>query len=217
MPKKKSNKSSVPRPNSFGTVWHYDIVYGNGIAIGGIKYGLFFVGRHSRYKILIGLKNLSSPTLQHAMKKFIRKVGFFPTELIADLDFKLIGDSIDEILSPHTQVSGAPGGCQSQNGLSEANWKYVCNIACGYLAEHLLPPKFWFFALQYAVQVANYLPLKTSDGLLTTSFFLAFNKRPNYRKLKPLFSPAYVKMYKSSEENNLKTQTVPCIRRSLVL
>lgn len=145
------------------------------------------------------------------MKKFICKIGFFPKELIADRDFKLIGDSIDTILAPHTQVSGAPGSRQSQNSLSEANWKYVCNIARGYLAEHLLPPKFWFFALRYAVQVANYLPIKTSDGLLTTSFFLAFNKLPDYRKLKPLFSPYYVKVYESAEENNLKTQTIPCI------
>ena len=67
------------------------------------------------------------------MKKFVRTVGFYPDELIADRDFKLIGEHMDDILEPFTQVSGAPSGRQNQNGLSECNWRYICNIARNYL------------------------------------------------------------------------------------
>ena len=211
LPKRKSNKVPIPKPPAFGEIWHFDIVYGNGRAIGGIQYGLFFVDRYSRYKILLGLKDLSKESLHKAMMNFIRTIGFYPRELIADRDFRLIGDNIDSLLAPHTQVSGAPGGRQSQNGLSEANWKYVCNNARGYLAEHLLSPDFWFFALLYSVQSSNYMGIKTSKGTLTTPFFLAFQTKPDYRKLLPLFSPAHVKIYESASGNTFTSQTIKCI------
>ena len=129
LPKSKRNTKPVQRPSEYGRIWHYDIVYGNGRALGGIHYALFFVDRKSRHKKILGLKNLKKSTLQQAMKKFIREVGFYPDEIIADRDFKLIGDHINDILEPFTQVSGAPSGRQSQNGLSESNWRYVCDIA----------------------------------------------------------------------------------------
>ena len=211
LPKKNANTSAIPKPPEFGQVWHFDIIYGNGRAIGGIQYGLFFVDRFSRYKILIGLLDLSKQQLRKAMKKFIRILGFYPRELIADRDFRLIGDNINDLLEPHTQVSGAPGGRQSQNGLSEANWKYICNTARGYLVEHLLSPEYWFFSLLYAVQSSNYMGIKTDKGTLTTPFFLAFKIKPDYRKLLPLFSAAYVKIYQSAQGNTFTTQTVKCI------
>ena len=145
------------------------------------------------------------------MKKFIRSVGFYPYELIADRDFKLIGTHMDDILEPFTQVSGAPSGRQNQNGLSESNWRYICDIARNYLVEHLLPSEYWFFAIQYAVQVSNYIPIKTTSNILTTPHFLAYNEKPDYRKLIPLFSMAYVKIYQSGEGNNLESQTVKAI------
>ena len=145
------------------------------------------------------------------MKKFIRSVGFYPYELIADRDFKLIGTHMDDILEPFTQVSGAPSGRQNQNGLSESNWRYICDIARNYLVEHLLPSEYWFFAIQYAVQVSNYIPIKTTSNTLTTPHFLAYNEKPDYRKLIPLFSTAYVKIYQSGEGNNLESQTVKAI------
>ena len=211
IPKYKKNSNPVTKPNNYGSIWHYDIVYGNGRAIGGILYALFFVDRKSRHKIIIGLKDLEKPTLQRAIKKFIRKVGFYPDELIADRDFKIIGSHIDDILEPFTQVSGAPGGRQSQNGLSESNWRYICNIARNYLVEHLLPPEFWFFAISYAVQVSNYIPVKTATKSVTTPYFETYGKHPDYRKLIPLFSAAYVKIYESGEGNTLETQTIKAI------
>ena len=145
------------------------------------------------------------------MKTFVRQVGFYPDEIIADRDFKIIGSHIDDLMEPHTQVSGAPGGRQSQNGLSESNWRYICNIARNYLVEHLLPPEFWFFAISYAVQVSNYIPIKTDRKTLTTPHYEAYKQHPDYRKLIPLFSTAYVKVYDSKEGNTFDTQTIKAI------
>ena len=76
------------------------------------------------------------------------------------------------------------------------------------MAEKLLPSEFWFFAIQYAVQLSNYLPVKTDIGSLTTPFFEAYGQKPDYRKLLPLFSIAYVKLYESANGNTLSSQTV---------
>ena len=178
--KYKKNSQSLSKSPEYGQIWHYDIVYGNGRAIGGIYYALFFVNRKSRQKKIIGLKDLKKETLQGAIKTFVRKVGFYPDVLIADRDFKIIGSHINDIMEPYTQVSGAPGGCQNQNGLSKLNWRYICNIARNYLVKHLLPPEFWFFAISYAVQVSNYIPIKTDNKKLSTPHFEAYKQHPDY-------------------------------------
>ena len=119
--KNKKNSNPITKPPEYGQIWHYDILYGSGRAIGGIHYALFFVDSKSRQKKIIGLKNIQKDSLQRAMKTFIRQVRFYPDEIIADRDFKLIGSHIDNLMEPHTQVSGAPGGCKNQNGLSKSN------------------------------------------------------------------------------------------------
>ena len=53
--------------------------------------------------------------------------------------------------------------------------------------------------------------IQTNRKTLTTPFFLAFKQKPDYRKLLPLFSAAYVKIYKSAEGNTFTSQTVRCI------
>lgn len=134
LPKKNSSKNTIPKPPEFGHIWHFDIVYANAWAIGGIQYGIFFVDRFSRYKILIGLQNLSKTQMHKALKKIISIIGFYPHELIADRNFRFICDNINALFEPHTQVSGAPGGRQSKNGLSKLNWRYIIgNTAGGYL------------------------------------------------------------------------------------
>ena len=45
------------------------------------------------------------------------------------------------------------------------------------MADKLLPSKFWFFAILYAVQLSNYLPVKTDTDSLTTPFFEAYRKK----------------------------------------
>ena len=69
-------------------------------------------------KFIFGLKNLLTNTIQYQLRKFLRQKGKFPTQMIADRDFKLVGEEIEQLMQ-HTQISGAPSGRQSQNGLSE--------------------------------------------------------------------------------------------------
>ena len=144
------------------------------------------------------------------MSSFKRKIGRLPLEMIADRDFKIIGKHVENV-PDGSLVSGAPSGRQSQNGLCEIHWRYLCNIARTYLADNLLPPEFWYFAICYAVQINNYMPIKTVDGKDTTPFFQAYGVKPDYRKLIPLFSVAYVKIYESGEGNTLDPQTVSAI------
>ena len=211
LPKRPRNTTPIPRPQHFGQVWHYDIVYGKGRAIGGFQYALFLVDRKTRFKFVFGLKDLSKPTITFQLKRFIRLIGKYPEAMLADRDFRLIGKAVDEVFEPHTLVSGAPGGRQSQNGLSEINWRYICNIARNYLAEHYLPSQFWFFAIRYAVQISNYLPITTTSSTTTTPFFEAYGTKPDYRKLSPLFSTSFVKIYSSAEGHTLSSQTIKAI------
>jgi hypothetical protein len=135
-----------------------------------------------------------------------------PKYLLADRDFKLIGDSVEKFLSPDTILAGAPRNRQNQNGLSEANWRYICDIARNYLAEHLLPNKFWYHALAYAVQVTNYLPIRSDRKSVTTPHFEVYKSQPDYRKLVPLFSTAYVKsVYPSDNQPKFRSQSVKAI------
>ena len=77
--------------------------------------------------------------------------------------------------------------------------------------KHLIPPKFCFFAISYAVQVSNYIPIKTDGKKLTTPHYEAYKQHPDYRKLLLLSSAAYVKVYDSAEGNTFNSQTIKAI------
>jgi len=53
------------------------------------------------------------------------------------------------------------------------------------MTDKLLPSEFWFFAINYAVPISNYLPVKTDTGNMTTPFDKAYGQKPDYRKLLP--------------------------------
>jgi len=212
LPKKTRNKTPVPRPSRFGEVFQYDIRYGNGCAIGGIHYVLFIINRKTGNKDCFGLKDLSPACINRQLKKFIRQIGRFPAEMIANRDFKIIGTAVDDLFEPHTSLSSAPSSRKNQNGLSEINWRYICDMARNYMAKNLLPPEFWFFPINYSTQASNYFPIKTDiPGVLTTFFFEAYGIKPDYRKLSPPFLTSHVKIYESVEGNTLTTQTIKAI------
>ena len=68
-PKKQSNKKPLKILDD--DVWHYDIVYGIGTAIGGIKYVLVITGRANRYTFLYPLTNMKDTSILLAMKQFV--------------------------------------------------------------------------------------------------------------------------------------------------
>jgi hypothetical protein len=59
---KKSNRNTtpIPRPSSFGSVIHMDIVFVPDIAVGNVHYGLLFTDRFSRMTYLYPLQNPKS-------------------------------------------------------------------------------------------------------------------------------------------------------------
>eukprot|EP00957_Ditylum_brightwellii_P029789 2253212-Ditylum_brightwellii.AAC.1 len=48
LPKSDCNTSPIPCPKHFGDIFHYNIVYGAGTAIGGYRYTLWLVDRKTR-------------------------------------------------------------------------------------------------------------------------------------------------------------------------
>jgi deoxyuridine 5''-triphosphate nucleotidohydrolase (dut) len=225
LPKSRRNTSPVPRPDVYGSIIHYDIGFGSGMSIGGYTHVLFLVDRATRKKFIYGLKSLHHQDIRTAMKEFIKDLGCYPSKMLADRDFKLIGDPIKELFRPNTfdhgndlnftgtHLAGAPQGRQNQNGLSEGNWKYICNMARNFLTENLLPRQFWFHALKYAVQVSNYLPIRLTNGHISTPHELAHGVPPDYRKLIPIFAVGYAKVNSTTATQNdkLLSQTVPAI------
>ena len=71
-------------------VWHYDIAYGVGTAIGDIRYVLLITGRHNRYTYEFSLKSLEYESLLTAMQMFVGLSGHKFKCMIADRNFKLL-------------------------------------------------------------------------------------------------------------------------------
>ena len=109
MNKKNRNTTHVPRPSYFGETFHYDIGHGGCTAIGGIKYAILIVDRKSRNKFIYPLADLEDTTILAQIKKFIREIGFYPKEMLAARDFKLIGGIVAQFLEDNfTLTAGAP-------------------------------------------------------------------------------------------------------------
>jgi hypothetical protein len=77
MKKSARNTNPVPRPDNFGDVMHMDIVFGPGVALGNIHYGLLFTDRYSRMTYLYPLQNLSSD-IPRQLEMFFAHLGFCP-------------------------------------------------------------------------------------------------------------------------------------------
>ena len=125
MNKKRSNKIPI---QSDEDIWYFDIEFGAGSAIGGIKYTLMIVSRYMRYTYTFGLKDIEDTTILLNMKKLVSQLGRKPSIMISDRDFKLVGGIISDYLELHdnnvdtgltTQLAGAPAGRQNQTRLVE--------------------------------------------------------------------------------------------------
>ena len=112
--------------------WHYDICYGAGVAIGGIKYSIVFKLKTQRYIFAFPLKYFEEGSLVHVVHKFVATLGRIPSRMIVDQYFKLVlGNVVEYLVSLdlnkkiqcNTRVSGAPVGIQNQHGLFEIRWK----------------------------------------------------------------------------------------------
>ena len=71
-PKKQSNKQLLPIADD--DVLYYDIAYGIGTVIGGIKYALMIAGRENRYRFIYSLTDMKNTTIFLAMKHFVAQL-----------------------------------------------------------------------------------------------------------------------------------------------
>ena len=115
---------------------YYDIAYGIGTVIGGIKYALMIAGRENRYTFLYSLTDMKNTTILLAMKHFVAQLVRKPRKMYVDRYFKLIGGKVSDFLEinnnitsddPTSQVTRISSGRQNQNGLAEICWKNLLN------------------------------------------------------------------------------------------
>ena len=99
MPRHPRNTNPLPH-HGFGPVFHYDIGHGCGTALGGVKYVLIIVSRNGRFVLAYPLTSLSDSDILLAIQHFVRDIGGRkPRRMIADRDFKLIGDRVADYLT----------------------------------------------------------------------------------------------------------------------
>eukprot|EP00957_Ditylum_brightwellii_P120731 9209319-Ditylum_brightwellii.AAC.1 len=119
LPQSDRNTSPIPRPKQFGNIFHYNIVYVAGTAIGGYHYTLWLVDRKTCLILVYPFKSLQEEEILCAVKLFVCDIGgSLPHKMIADRDFKLIGGTIHYYLAGvHLDssecgsiVTGAPAG-----------------------------------------------------------------------------------------------------------
>ena len=98
LPKCKHNTHTIPQ-EGFGDVSHYDIMYGYGTAIAGIKYAILLVARGGRMILEYDLHSLTEDEIILALYHVVRDIGGRKTHrMIADRDLKLVGGKIEAYL-----------------------------------------------------------------------------------------------------------------------
>ena len=202
MPKQCRNKTPLQRPERFGDVLHFDILYGSGTAIGGYRYALWFVDRRSKHIEKYPLKSLASDELLKSLCLFRRDMGGrYPNKMIGDRDFKLIGGQVvaslegineDREEKDQSVVTGAPAGRQNQNGLPKIKWRHVMTMVHNWLTSNYLPQKFWYFSLKMSTQVSNYMPILLENGQWITPYEQKYVTKTDWLNLVLMFSIGYI-------------------------
>ena len=157
------------------------------------------------------MRNLKEDILS-TFKQFVKDIGRSPKRIIFDFDQKLIGGRVKVFFTDKgCHVEAAPSGRQCQNGLTERNWRTIVRMARSWLTSALLPSTFWWFAIQRASQVTNYLPLK-ANGHTTTPLELAYGVKPDLRVLFPLFAIGYIRRTRDAQQRQtFQAQSLQCI------
>ena len=85
---------------------------------------------------------------------------------------------------------------QEQNGLVERHWGTVAKLASTLLLHVRLNHKFFYYAAKYAQYIHDILPVRDlydTEGLPTTLYFLATNRKPTVKHFKVFGCPAIFK------------------------
>ena len=192
-----------------------DIGFGPCTAIGGVRYTLLLVDKHSRYKFVYPLRDLKGSIVK-AMKKFLKDVKVKPKLIRTYFYFKLMGGKVLELLNDRgIDIETAPPSRQDQNGLVERHWQTIVQMARNWMRSSLLPSTFWWYAIKRAVEVTNILPTShLNRNKPSTPFEIVFNKKVDYRVLFPMFCTARVrrdKMVGGDHKNKWVGRSMHCI------
>ena len=214
-PRKTKEKTAPKVPEHFSDCFHMDIGFGPCTAIGGVRYTLLLVDKHSRYKFVYPLRDLKGSIVK-AMKKFLKDVKVKPKLIRTDFDFKLMGGKVLELLDDRgIDIETAPPSRQDQNGLVERHWQTIVQMARNWMRSSLLPSTFWWYAIKRAVEVTNILPTShLNRNKPSTPFEIVFNKKVDYRVLFPMFCTARVrrdKMVGGDHKNKWVGRSMHCI------
>ena len=210
---KSSRRNTTPSrlPQNYSDVWHLDIGFGPCTAIGGIRYTLMAVDKSTRYKMVYGLKNLTT-SLHSAIKQFINDCGRPPKLIRTDFDTKIIAGKTKQILDDNNiKIEASPPHRQHQNGLVERAWQTIVTMTRNWMTSAQLPAKYWYFGVKRACEVLNMMPIKRHDDI-TTPHELVHNSKVNYRSLFPMFSTAYIKQVRDTGPGSKwKNRALKCI------
>jgi hypothetical protein len=81
------------------------------------------------------------------------EAGGIPGNIQWDFDTKFIAGSARQLLLERCIIlQAAPGGQQSQNGLTESHWKNIIIMARAILVDCGIPKRLWFFAIHHTVR-----------------------------------------------------------------
>ena len=210
---KSTRRNTTPStlPPNYSDVWHLDIGFGPCTAIGGIRYTLLAVDKSSRYKLVYGLKNLTT-SLHSAIAQFLIDCGRTPKLIRTDFDPKLIAGETRKILTDNqVKIEAAPPHRQHQNGLVERAWQTIVTMTRNWLTSARLPAKYWYFGVKRACEVLNMMPIKRHDTI-TTPHEVVHNSKVNYRALFPMFTTAYIKQVRDEGTGSKwKSRALKCI------
>ncbi|KAI2505310.1 hypothetical protein MHU86_9110 [Fragilaria crotonensis] len=106
------------------------------------------------------------------------------------------------------KVEAAAPEHQEMNGICEAKWREVHNIANTLLNTARLGGAFFHHAHAYAVQIVNACPAKNvtdQDGNPTTPFHYSYGRKPSLINFRVFGCPVYFKRYEPTFRNKLIT------------
>jgi hypothetical protein len=99
-----------------------------------------FIDQATRYNWTFGLKTLTSANIIKAFNLFKVKARGFTKMFCTDCNEKLFGTTIKtHLTSQNSDVTHAPAGCQSSNGLVESHWKTMVHMSRAYLTDKQMP------------------------------------------------------------------------------
>ena len=171
---------------------------------------LFIVATPGRYVGWQGIHTESSLGLFNALKQWLTK-----TELLGRTDkVRLIrADAGSAFVSPKfidrcvdlgIKVEAASPKHQEMNGICEAKWKQLHNLANTLLNNARLGGAFFHHAHAYAAAILNHIPARNvvdQNDLPSTPHFVCFGQKPRLTNFRVFGSPTYFKRYDPKRGN----------------